>query len=80
MANAAAARYAAIMRGPDDKSASDEGDDLVALAIDAAPYDDRDESAEERAAVAEARAEPDGFVEASEVAHVLEAWSRPKTG
>ena len=68
------------MRGPDDKPAPDEDDDLVALAIDAAPYDDRAESEEERAAVAEARAEPDGFVEASEVAHVLEAWSRPKTG
>jgi hypothetical protein len=50
------------------------------LAIDAAPYDDRAESEEERAAVAEARAEPDGFVEASELSHVLEAWSRPKTG
>ena len=68
------------MRGPDDKPAPDEDEDLVALAIDAAPYDDRAESAEERAAVAEARAEPDGFVEAGEVAHVLEAWSRPKTG
>jgi hypothetical protein len=68
------------MRGPDDKPAPDEDDDLVALAIDAAPYDDRAESEEERAAVAEARAEPDGFVEASEVSHVLEAWSRPKTG
>ena len=59
------------MRGPDDKPVSDEDDDLVALAIDAAPYDDRAESEEERTAVAEARAEPDGFVEASEVAHVL---------
>lgn len=68
------------MRGPEDKSAPDENVDLVALAIDAAPYDDRAESPEERAAVAEARAEPDGVVEASEVAHVLEAWSRPKTG
>lgn len=68
------------MRGPDEKPAPDLDDDLVALAIDAAPYDDRAESEEERAAVAEARAEPDGFVEASEVAHVLEAWSRPKTG
>jgi hypothetical protein len=68
------------MRGPDDKFAPHDGDDLVALAIDAAPYDDRAESAEERAAVAEARAEPDGSVEASEVAHVLAAWSRPKTG
>lgn len=68
------------MRGPDDKPAPNDDDDLVALAIDAAPHDDRPESAEERAAIAEARAEPDGFVEASEVAHVLEAWSRPKTG
>ena len=67
------------MRGPDDKPA-DEAEDLVALAIDAAPYDDRAESPGERAAVAEARAEPDGFVEASEVSRVLEAWSRPKTG
>ena len=67
------------MRGPDDKPPPDE-DDLVALAIDAAPYDDRAESEEERAAVAEARAEPDGFVDAGEVAHVLEAWSHPKTG
>jgi hypothetical protein len=68
------------MRGPDDKPAPDEGDDLVALAIDAAPYDDRPESEEERAAVAEARAEPDGFIEAREVAHVLAAWSPSKTG
>jgi hypothetical protein len=68
------------MRGPDDKLASEEDDDLVASAIDAAPYDDRAESEEERAAVAEARAEPDGFVEASELAHVLAARSRPKTG
>ena len=68
------------MRGPDDEPVSDEDDDLVALAFDAAPFDDRAESEEERAAVAEARAEPDGFVEASEVSHVLEAWSRPKTG
>jgi hypothetical protein len=68
------------MRGPDDKPLADEEDDLVALAIDAAPYDDRAESEEERAAVAEARAEPDGFVEASELSHFLEAWSRPKTG
>jgi hypothetical protein len=68
------------MRGPGDKPTTDGDGDLVALAIDAAPYDDRAESEEERAAVAEARAEPDGFVEASEVAHVLAAWSRPKTG
>ena len=68
------------MRGADDTSAAAEGDDAVALAIDAAPYDDRAESEEERAAVAEARAEPDGLVEASEVAHVLAARSRPKTG
>jgi len=50
------------------------------LAIEAAPSDDRAESEGERAAVAEARAEPDGFVEASEVAQVLAAWSHPKTG
>lgn len=68
------------MRGPGDESAQDESEDLVALAIDAAPYDDRPESADERAAVAEARAEPDGFVDAGEVARVLAAWSRPKTG
>ncbi len=68
------------MRGPDNKPAPDGDDDLIALAIEAAPYDDRAESRKERAAVAEARAELDGFVEASEVAHVLEAWSRPKTG
>lgn len=68
------------MQDPDDKSARGEQDDVVALAIDAAPYDDRPETAEERAAVAEARAEPDGFVEAGEVARVLAAWSRPKTG
>ena len=68
------------MRAPDDRPAPGEDDDLIALAIDAAPYDDRAESAEERAAVAEARAEPEGFVEASEVSRVLEAWSRPKTG
>jgi hypothetical protein len=68
------------MRGPGDESVPAEGDDPVAAAIDAAPYDDRPESAEERAAVAEARAEPEGFVQANEVARVLEAWSRPKTG
>lgn len=70
------------MRGPDDKPvvAADDDADLVALAIDSAPYDERGESPEERAAVAESRAEPDGFVEASEVASVLAAWARPKTG
>ena len=68
MAQAVQPRYAALMRGPEgpqDKHAPDQDDDLVALAIDAAPYDDHGESAEEHAAVAEARAEPDGFVETS---------------
>jgi hypothetical protein len=37
-----------------------------------------DESAD--ATVAEARAEPEDCVQASEVARVLEAWSRQKTG
>lgn len=31
------------MRGPDDKPVSDEDDDLVALAVDAVPHDDRAE-------------------------------------
>ena len=53
--------------------------DAVAAAIDAAPYDDLPESDDERAAVAAARAEPDGFVPQDEVARVLEAWSRPKS-
>lgn len=53
--------------------------DEVAAAIDSAPYDDLPESDEERAAVAEARAEPDGFVPRDEVARVLEAWAQPKS-
>ena len=80
MANGGASGYAANMQGPGDEPAAAEADDPVVVAIDAAPYDDRPESADELAAVAEARAEPEGFVQASEVARVLEAWSRPKTG
>lgn len=67
------------MSGPNTDNAPLEPDDVVAAAIDAAPYDDRPESDEERAAVAEARAEPDGVVPRDEVARMLEAWSRPKS-
>lgn len=67
------------MSGPKTSAPPSEEADAVAAAIDAAPYDDRPETEEERAAVAEARAEPDGFVPRGEVARVLEAWSRPKS-
>ena len=67
------------MVGPKVDAPVEPEDDVVAASIDAAPYDDRPESEEERAAVAEARAEPDGFVPRDEVARVLEAWSRPKS-
>jgi len=53
--------------------------DVVAAAIDAAPYDDRPESDEERAAIAEARTEPDGFVPRDVVAHMIVAWSPLKS-
>lgn len=72
-------RYDTFMVGPKTTPAQELDDDLVAAAIDAAPYDERPESDEERAAVAEARAEPDGVVPREDVARMLEAWPRPKT-
>lgn len=61
------------MSGPKTNAAPSEEEDIVAAAIDAAPYDDRPASEEECAAVAEARAEPDGFLAREEIARVLEA-------
>lgn len=66
------------MTGP-KKDAPPQDEDVVAAAIDAAPYDDHPESEEERLAVAEVRAEPEGYVPREEVARVLDAWSRPKS-
>lgn len=67
------------MAGPKTTALPEPDDDVVAATIDAAPYDDQPESDEERAAVAEARAEPEGFVRRDEVARMIEAWSRPKS-
>ena len=67
------------MTVPKTGAPAESEDDAVAAAIDAAPYDEQPESEEERTAVAEARAEPDGFVPREEGARVLEAWSRPKS-
>ena len=66
------------MAGPKTETLPEEVEDVVAAAIDAAPYDDRPESEEERAAVAEARAEPDGFVPLLVGGHAVAGHAEPR--